>query len=386
MEQQITTFVETERASGMNLKTIVHFGAGALGRGMVVPLLFESGYEVVVLDTNEELNRELNREGGYRLKLSDDQSGDGEREIRIREALSPVADRDRVAEYLKSANVVTTSVRRENLVHVARALAETWGELDGENRMVICCENIENVGSLFRSLLVEAAASEEQSARLRRIAVPDTIVDRICTANWPEGTNVVAETFHECSVDANEAPQTGITLIPSVARIERDFARKRLLLNTYADAISFLAKGEGKTYLFEAARSDDINRMIEPYMALLQEMLKLEYDCDSSELQEWRSKYKSRLSNSGIPRELDTVARNLWAKLDLNERFAWPLIKLQEHGVDIGEGAKFLAKLVRTADGEGQSAAELQAKLEGLWGTTPAGRKLCELVSERLGE
>jgi mannitol-1-phosphate 5-dehydrogenase len=363
----------------MNSKTIVHFGAGALGRGMVVPLLFESGYDVVVLDTNEELNKELNRTRSYTLKLSDAEPGKQDREIRIVEAVSPVTEKEKVERYLRQANVVTTSVRRDNLIHVARTLANTWGTWDGDDRLIICCENIEHVGTLFKKSLEEVSITDEQRTRLDKIAVPDTIVDRICASNWPESSVVTGELFHECAVDAKVVARTGIEFIPAVGRIDQDFSRKRLLLNTYADAISFLAKGAGKTYLYEAAQSDDINRAVEPYMALLQRMLVLEYGCDPDQLHEWRIKYQKRLSNSAIPRRLDTVARNFWMKLALDERFVWPLIRLLEHGVDIRNGEQFFANLIRVGSSMESvelNSEELKATIKKLWGETPAGTRL----------
>ncbi|MFC4601097.1 hypothetical protein [Cohnella hongkongensis] len=366
----------------MGDRTVVHFGAGALGRGMVVPLLHESGYNVVLADTNAELNAALNRERGYRLAISDGDSV--ERKIGIVEAVSPITEGDKLAAYMKQANVITTSVRRENLIHVARTVAETWGHQDGEGRRIICCENIEHVGRYFSGLLEQAAEDEGQHARLRRVAVPDTIVDRICAANWPENTDVVSEVYHECSVDAATLADTGIALIPSVERIEQHFSRKRLLLNTYADAISFLAKAEDLTYLYEAARSEEINRRIEPYMALLQEVLKLEFGCDEAMLRSWREKYKQRLGNDGIPRELGTVARNLKAKLAPGERFVWPLLKLQERGIDIDQGAAFLAHLIRVGTRLEPDSDLLQSGLYELWNGSPAGRQLYEQVRAHL--
>lgn len=367
----------------MNGGTIVHFGAGALGRGMVVPLLFESGYDVVVVDTNEELNHALNRDRGYALKLSDEDPARREREIRIVDAVSPVADKEKLARYLSRANVVTTSVRRDNLVRVARTLADTWGNEDRGDRMVICCENIERVGAYFTGLWDRIPMAAEQRIRLERVAVPDTIVDRICAADWPESTAVTSERFHECAVDAKSVARTGIDLIAPTERIDRDFARKRLLLNTYADAISFLAREAGMTYLYEAAQSDEINRAVEPYMALLQTMLVLKFGSDEAELNAWRSKYKQRLCNAGIPRRLDTVARDIASKLAPGERFVWPLIQLLEYGEDVQNGVEFLAHLIRVgfrlenpAYGRGQIGTALQAS----WGVTPAGRRLFEQV------
>lgn len=367
----------------MENKRAVHFGAGALGRGLVIPLLYKSGYEIVLIDTNEALNKTLNETKSYIVDISDEIHEKRMQEIKIVEALSPRSDLEKVVACLQQTNVVTTSVRRENLIHVARTLMSIWGSVDGNHRMVLCCENIENVGAYFKSLLLSEAITPIQKARMEKVQVPDTMVDRICTTSWPQSTVVTSEIFHECSVDANVVADTGIEFIPAIRHIEMNFSRKRCLLNTYADAISYIALGEGKTYLYEAAESPEINAAIKPYMSLLQKMLEMEYGYDKDLLDQWQAKYRKRLSNREIPRELATVARNLWLKLTLDERFVWPLIKLLDYHADISEGTAYLAKLIQVGikfDSEALSNEEVKIRLKELWSKTPQGIKIYDQV------
>jgi mannitol-1-phosphate 5-dehydrogenase len=367
----------------MENKRAVHFGAGALGRGLVIPLLYKSGYDIVLIDTNEALNKALNETKSYVVDISDEIPEKRMQEIKIVEALSPISDIEKVRACLQQTSIVTTSVRRENLIHVARTLVSIWGSMDGNNRLVLCCENIENVGAYFKNLLVSEAATPIQKARMKMIQVPDTIVDRICSTSWPQSTVVTSEIFHECSVDVNVVDDTGIEFIPAIRNIEMNFSRKRCLLNTYADAISFIALGDNKTYLYEAAESSEINEAIKSYMSLLQKMLILEYGCEKELLDHWQARYQKRLSNWEIPRELVTVARNLWLKLTLDERFVWPLIKLLDYHVDISEGTAFLAKLIRVGikfDSEKLSNEQVKIKLKNLWSKTPKGMKIYDQV------
>ena len=99
-------------------------------------------------------------------------------------------------------DAVTTSVRRENLIHVAKVLAMAWGTESDSRRMVLCCENVEGVGAYFHSLLMDYAKNEQQRKNLSVIRIPDTIVDRICAAGSTI-MEVTSESFHECSVDAD---------------------------------------------------------------------------------------------------------------------------------------------------------------------------------------
>lgn len=43
----------------------LHFGAGSIGRGFIGDLLKESGYDLTFVDTNIQLNEQMQQQGGY---------------------------------------------------------------------------------------------------------------------------------------------------------------------------------------------------------------------------------------------------------------------------------------------------------------------------------
>ena len=65
---------QKRRENEMKENMVVHFGAGALGRGLVVPLLSESGKQVVLAETNETLLTQFNQNNGYTLHIRDEES------------------------------------------------------------------------------------------------------------------------------------------------------------------------------------------------------------------------------------------------------------------------------------------------------------------------
>ena len=100
---------------------------------------------------------------------------------------------------------------------------------------------------------MDYAKNEQQKKNLSVIRIPDTIVDRICAAGSTI-MEVTSESFHECSVDADVVTDTGIAKIPSITNIRSHFYRKRYLLNTYADAMAFLALEKQHTYYMKQRR------------------------------------------------------------------------------------------------------------------------------------
>ncbi|MEG0274332.1 MAG: mannitol dehydrogenase [Longicatena sp.] len=368
---------------------VFHFGGGALGRGLVVTLLYESGKQVILVDTCEEMILQLKNTKSYTVDISDDRK-QRFHEIKLEDVISSITEYEKLMQVLQEVDTVTTSVRRENLIYIARTLVEAWGTYDCKSKCVICCENVENVGSYFKKLLSEATSSEIEKAYIQEIQCPDTIVDRICATSGENAMQITSELFHECCVDKNTLENTNIKYITSVDNIEGHFYRKRYLLNAYADSISFLAKEKGLSFLYEAAQSNKINELVSPYITLLFTLLDKRYSICEEESKEWFATYKNRLSNQEIPRELSTVARNLWAKLTLDERFVSPLIELKKLGIDVTQGLQFVAKLIESErNGEDYTSfwQNSLAKLKQCWGVNDYGKQLYqELFNLKLNE
>lgn len=130
------------------MNQVVHFGAGALGRGLVVPMLYESGMDVVLVDTNPRLIDFLRKNCVYQIDETD--TAQRMKTIEVKDVIHSIDEKGKLTKVLKETKLVTTSVRRENLIHVARVLADAWADTDNSNRRVYCCENVEGVGSYFK--------------------------------------------------------------------------------------------------------------------------------------------------------------------------------------------------------------------------------------------
>ena len=202
-------------------KPIVHFGCGALGRGLVMPLLYQSKKTLIAVDTNEKILEQIRKDGGYDLLISDRE--DPKEHVEVLKALSSITQQEELIEILKNADTVTTSVKRENLKYLVPVILKAWGDDSCRNKAIVCCENVENVGTYFKNLLLEQC-DEKQKANVLEIKIPNTIVDRICSMN-SEDMTIVSEEFHELSVDKSVLSDTGIEYINSIDNVEGHFYR-----------------------------------------------------------------------------------------------------------------------------------------------------------------
>lgn len=358
------------------MKPTVHFGAGALGRGLVIPMLVQSGQEVVAVDTNSNLLSKLKEQKGYQLHISDDENNPYQF-IPLHNSLNSIEESMDVIETVRNADIVTTAVRRQNLKFVAPVIYEAWKNQDCKNKQIICCENVENVGTIFRELLDTYLKTDEEKENFKNVQIPDTIVDRICAMS--DDYTITSEVFHECSVDRIQDPDTHLEFIPSINNIKGHFYRKRYLMNSYADSISFLGLEKELLYLYEAAQNEEINQYIEKTIRLYFKLLEAKYDIPQEESEHWFMLYRKRLSNPNIPRELNTVARNLWDKLTLQERFVCPLMELKEIGIDVTDALRSIVRMIEINSkyqNEALSKEDILSRLENLWCKNSLGNEL----------
>jgi len=338
----------------------VHFGAGALGRGLVVPLLSSAGYRVTLVDADARLITELKRDGGYALLEARDDGLSQRRFVPIQAAL-PVEASSEVRDAIDQADVVTTAVRVENLPKLARWV-RTRATDGGATLTVVACENAYRASRLLAQHAGPSAG----------IVFRDAIVDRICQSDWPASTLVRAEGYEEWSIEATTADK-----IPSSAERIEDFDayfdRKRYLVNTTADALAFLGNRDGHQYLHEAAADGDLLAFCKPAFAELRSLLHTEHAWPRSELATYHARALERLARPELAREIRTVARDGVRKLDAGERFAAPALALMKAGSAPVGMARVIAAIAASL---GTSIDDLRAR----WGGHPYGAQLAELV------
>lgn len=365
-------------------QTILHFGAGALGKGLVIPVLHESDCQVIVVDADPALIDYLQKEKAYTMYVADDP------ETPVRRI--PVAgachleEEETILSYLKDIDTVTTSVRRENLDGVARLLARGWGSQDCQHKQVICCENVERVSAIFKTAL-QKAASPETASHIAQIAVPDTVVDRGCSRHPTEAFSVLTESYHEIGVDADTVPDTGIARIPSMENLRQCFYRKRFLVNTYADLLSYFAIDRQIPTFGAAVHNKELQDYLAPYMEhIIRQALLTEFSMTEDEYAKWHDFYLIRLSKTtpdNDTRPLGTIARSMWAKLQYEERIFYPVALLAKRGMDITAGVRLLSDLIRIEQKkESLTREQVTERLTALWGRDETGRSILRQVMQ----
>lgn len=341
----------------------VHFGAGALGRGLIAPLLTSAGYQLTLVDVDVRLMTALQRDGGYSLlEVQEAENAPHRRFVPIHEARTLDASKE-IREAVDRADLVTTAVRVENLPRVAPWIRARRGR-SGVPMTVIACENAHRASRL----LARHVGKSERTVFL------DAVVDRICQADWPTSPLVRAEQYAEWSIEASD----DVEIPTSAERIEAFdayFDRKRYLVNTTADALAFLGGRAGHRYLHEAAADVDLLVFCQPAFAELRSLLHTEYAWPVNDLAEYHARALKRLARPELARELGTVARDGGRKLDAEERFAAPALALLETGSATVGMARLIGAIARVL---GISCDDLRER----WAPHPHAAELAALVEQ----
>jgi mannitol-1-phosphate 5-dehydrogenase len=361
----------------------LHFGAGNLGRGLVVPVLVDSGVEVAVADADQALIDALAQEEGYRLEIISETRQIGTRRIPLVGAFHVVEDRAALETWLQDATFITTSVQFENLPKVAASL-----DLVVKRKMVsncpfyvLACENVERSSShLARLMGLDLQAARE--------VFLDTVVDRNSQTDWPRSLVARTEAYWEWAVELSEDSQFPLETLRQVRHIMPPFWRKRYLVNTVADSLAFLGFIRGHHYLHEAFQDAVLLDLLAPLFSELQHALVHQFEFNEGDLQAYTDKVIRRLGTPGIDRQILTVARGAWRKLELGERFVHPVETLLAHGERPLGLARAMAAVIWVAKGlDRQSTLEPDAVLSevnDLWRGVAWSDEMQSLVFDQL--
>ena len=102
---------------------MLQFGAGNIGRSFIGQLFSRSGYEVVFVDINKELVKELNKKRAYKLVIKKNELPD---EIILIENLRVIdgCDKKAVIREIVDTHIIATAVGKYALPEIVPIIAQ----------------------------------------------------------------------------------------------------------------------------------------------------------------------------------------------------------------------------------------------------------------------
>ncbi len=235
---------------------IVVFGAGATGRGHVGLLAWQAGYQIVFVDSKQDLVDELAQAGRYTVTLC----GDCPQRITVDGyRVYHHLERDAISAEIRDAELVLTAVFDQNLPDVAQTIAVALAACRKAGRTkplnCIACENMMDSSSTLGRHVQALLGDEDVWWYQRYAGFPDCMISRVVPRPVPDPLTMIAENYNEWTVRADffrgEKPPhlTAMELVDNqTARLER-----KLFLHNGGHAIcGYMGFHRGHQFIHEA--------------------------------------------------------------------------------------------------------------------------------------
>ncbi len=316
---------------------IVVFGAGASGRGHVGLLAWQAGFEMVFVDKNSALVDALRRQGHYIVKLYGQESQEivasGCRVYHSQE-------RPAIAEEIRDARLVLTSVFDQNLSDVAQTIALGISACARAGRTAplncIACENMMDssttLGSHVRSLLKDADLTwcEEY------VGFPDCMISRVVPRPEPDPLAIIAEDYNEWTARAETFRGDKPAALRALELVDNQSARleRKLFIHNGGHATcGYLGFHRGHRYIHEAVADPDVARQVIAALDELGEVVRRKWGFSAESIDHYKQDLCRRGAVPEMRDEVLRVVRDPIRKLSPRERLVAPATLAVEYGL-----------------------------------------------------
>tara|TARA_B100000902_G_scaffold338223_1_gene339657 strand:+ start:1082 stop:2161 length:1080 start_codon:yes stop_codon:yes gene_type:complete len=303
------------------MKQAVHFGAGNIGRGFIAPTLQDNDYDVIFVDVNIDLIKQINDEGKYNI-TSIDIHGTTDKQIQNIKAVS-LHEENKLKETLLNADLISTSVGPQFVEDIFRKVAHCEHERE---QVFIAFEN------MYR-------ASSNTSSKIKslnpNLNILDAVVDKIVPPQPTRSLDVVVETYGSIILD--ELPRLyplETSEIVSYKDYENEFYKKLWLLNGLHLQLAYFGLSNKNVYINEIIENEEGKEFAETAVRSLSEAYSLFSRTDEN-LDNFCKTIINRFALPDIKDEVARIARNPEIKFAKNERFEYPLRLLIKNNSDI---------------------------------------------------
>lgn len=312
----------------------IHFGAGNIGRGFIGNVLHDNGFEIVFVDTNQDLIDQLNKDQGYTIELLDETHS----QIWINEisAINGVTEVDKIIDLIVECDIITTSVGANNINHISPVIKEGLIERAKKNMSIniLANENVINASDLLKEEIKGICNPEEWEAVNKISYFVNTAIDRQALSKINDGKQIaLVEPYYEWVIDQTALDPTSSYELSHVKIVEDMLPyieRKLYLVNAEHAAFAYLGALLNYATVQEAINDLRINKLVRQFMSENMRYFITQYGLDKISLQDFIEQTIRRHGNSVVSDDVSRVGRSPLRKLSHDDRLIAPVMKLEE--------------------------------------------------------
>jgi len=328
----------------MYKKKMLQFGAGNIGRSFIGQLFSRSRFEVVFVDINKELVKELNKKRKYKLAIKRNELPD---EIILIENVRAIngGDKEAVIREIADADIVATAVGKHALPQIVQVIAlglQLRYKKRRKNPLdIIIAENIRNGADYLRKELENFLPEEYPFDKL--VGLVESSIGKMVPLMKEEDKKkdllwVFAEPYNTLIVDKKgfKNPLPHIRDLWAVENIKAYVDRKLFIHNLGHSASAYFGYqyNSEMTFIYEALEVPEIYKTVRECMKQSAVALNRAYlkDLTPQDLQNHIDDLLFRFQNKSLGDTIFRVGRDLYRKLDKNERLIGPMLLAQREG------------------------------------------------------
>lgn len=351
------------------MKKAVQFGAGNIGRGFLGQLFSQSGFETVFVEVRDDLVSLLNTKKQYKLKILSAQPY----EIIINNIRAVNAkNQDEVNKEIKTADIMATAVKSENLAAVAslvcsgvtaRAKSGIAQPLD-----LLLCENLLAASNIFRNYLLKECPPAYIEYINSHLGLVETIISRMVSSvplsiSSKDPLFIMAEEYNNLFVDKSafigEIPD--IKELVAVDNFAAYQEQKLYTYNTGHTVCAYIGSQKGYKYIWEAIRDKKVKKIVRGAMLETGQALSKKHYFKIKEQEKFIDQFLLRLDNPALGDTIERVGRDPIRKLSPQERLIGAAKFAEKYGVvpaNLCIGIAAALKFVAEGDKESEKLAK----------------------------
>ena len=328
----------------MYKKRMLQFGAGNIGRSFIGQLFSRSGYEVVFIDINKKLVKELNKKKKYKLVIKRNELPDEIILIKNVRAIDG-GDKEAVIREIVETDIMATAVGKHALHQIVPVITQGLKlryEKRGKNPLdIIIAENLRNAECYLRKEFKIYLPQEYPFDEL--VGLIESSIGKMVPLMKEEDKKkdlvwIYAEPYNTLIVDKKgfKSSLPHVKDLWAVENIKAYVDRKLFIHNLGHSATAYLGYqyNSEMTFIYEALEVPGIYKTVRECMKQSAMALNREYPKDFSlqDLQNNIDNLLFRFQNKSLGDTIFRVGRDLYRKLEKNERLIGPMLLAQRQG------------------------------------------------------
>lgn len=367
----------------------IHFGAGNIGRGLIGQVLHKNHFEIVFLDTNNEIISQINQKKGYFIEYLNEEKK--RFFIGNTRAINLISHSFEAENEILTADIITTSVGVDNLKRIApiikSALLKRATISSGVN--ILANENSINASDILKNEIKNISTAEEWQRITTISYFVNTAIDRQSLSKIEDNINIaIVEPYFEWVIDRTQLnPNTPYSLsnVVLVDELQPFIERKLFIVNAEHAAFAYLGAFLGYQTIQQSIADKRINILVRQFLQENSTYFMAKYAMDKSVLESFIEKTIIRHGNPILSDPIVRVGKSPIRKLGKSDRLVSPVVNLHKRSMANDAGKKIIAAAYLYYHADDPESIEIQQMITDI-GIENTLRKISDLPDELISD